>query len=215
MNSRLSGIAAFLFFIVAQAFAASSSSEPQVAPRFAWIQAPAQGEIAKKAQIKLDDDLMFLGSEETQKFLVATGNPSFPNNFTLASKKFKWFAIFNFNDDGYVKDDEKIDPDALLQTLKASNEKGLELRRQQNLPLVYLDGWYIPPRYDSETKRLEWATKLHNQNNEQLEKIGDSPRFLTHLRHLLATNPFTFEQSLRILEGRICTARLISLPVIN
>jgi len=64
-----------------------------------------------------------------------------------------------------VKDNEKIDPDSLLQQLKENNRANIQERREKGLPLLYLDGWYVEPHYDIQTRRLEWGTKLHNQSN--------------------------------------------------
>ena len=166
-------------------FAGNPTSEVQNTATFEWIQAPSRGEISGKAHIKLKDDLLFLGTEETKRFLVATGNLPVDNSYTLASKELGWFSIFHFTGDGYVKDDDKIDNDALLQTLKEINEKSVEVRKHKNLPLLYLDGWYIGPYYDTETKRLEWATKIHDENNSQL--VNFTVRLLGREGYISAT----------------------------
>ena len=59
-----------------------------------------------------------------------------------------------------------IDPDAFLRTLKEQNHAGLEERKRQGLPLLYLDGWFVAPHYDVQTKRLEFGTELHDDKNE-------------------------------------------------
>jgi len=76
----------------------------------------------------------------------------------------KWFSAFVFESIGYVKDDEKIDPDELLDTLKKSNLEDQQERRQKGLKVLVLEGWFIPPHYDVQTKRLEWGTKLRTEN---------------------------------------------------
>lgn len=190
-------------FVVAASVLVSSpafsqaADAPQKPPQFAWIQSPGQGEIAKKAHIKLEGPLVFLDDTETKKFLTATGNIAADGQYTLASKDAGWFAIFGYVGEGYVKDDEKIDPDALLKMLRSNNEKSLETRKQQNLPLIYLDDWYIPPHYDAETKRLEWAVKLHDQDNAQL--VNFTTRLLGRGGYMSATlvsNPNSLNQDI-------------------
>ena len=84
-----------------------------------------------------------------------------------------------------MKDDEKIDADALLKVLKEGNEAGLAERKKQGLDPLYLDGWYIEPRYDSDNKRLEWATKLHDKDNQTL--VNFTTRILGRSGYMSAT----------------------------
>ena len=141
--------------------------------------------MAEQATIKITPDLRYLDSPGTEQFLSLNGNFASPNEYTIQSKKHGWFAIFSFVDSGYVKDDEKIDADALLQELKSQNVSNLELRKEQKLPLLYLDGWYIPPRYDQQSNRLEWATKIHDENNQII--INFTTRILGRKGYMSAT----------------------------
>lgn len=154
-------------------------------PQFGWMRAPGIGQIADKAQIQLSGDLMFLDAAETNRFMVATGNLPTENSFTLASSEHQWFAVFDVISEGYVKDDEAIDADALLDTLKANNEESLKLRREKNIPLLFIDGWHIAPHYDKATRRLEWATKLHDEENNPV--INFTTRILGRSGYVSAT----------------------------
>ena len=124
------------------------------------------GEIAGQATIKIPKDLKFLDPIGTEKFNKLVGNLPTPNEYMIQSKTRGWVAFFDFTDSGYVKDDEAIDPDALLTELKSGNAAGNEKRKEENLPLLFLDGWYIAPRYDKQNNRLEWATKIRDEKNQ-------------------------------------------------
>jgi uncharacterized membrane-anchored protein len=150
-----------------------------------WIKAPATVNITDKAQMKLSGNLMYLDESETNKFLKLTGNLPSPGSFTIYNGENNWFSIFHFKNEGYVKDDEKIDADALLKVLKEGNEAGLAERKKQGLDPLYLDGWYIEPRYDSDNKRLEWATKLHDKDNQTL--VNFTTRILGRSGYMSAT----------------------------
>ena len=67
---------------------------------------------------------------------------------------------FEFDKVGYVKDDEKLDPDALLKSLKESDADGNDERKKLGMQAIFTDGWQVPPHYDTESKRLEWGTRL-------------------------------------------------------
>ena len=126
----------------------------------AWQSAPKIGAIGSQAQIRLDNNTRFLDSVNTNKFLQLEGNPPVENAYSIAPRSLKWFAIFEFDPTGHVRDDEKIDPDDLLNTLKDQNGRGIQERKRLGLPILHLTEWFVPPHYDVETKRLEWATKL-------------------------------------------------------
>jgi uncharacterized membrane-anchored protein len=76
-----------------------------------------------------------------------------------------WSVIFEFNDIGYVKDDDKdqLDADKLLQAIKAGTEAAnKERQRMGNAPLLIV-GWEQPPRYDDTTHNLEWAIRATSE----------------------------------------------------
>jgi uncharacterized membrane-anchored protein len=82
---------------------------------------------------------------------------------TFAPSDLTWFSVF-FESSGYVQDDEKIDPDSLLEILKKNNVAGNEERKKRGLETLVLEGWYVAPHYDIQTKRLEWGTKLRPES---------------------------------------------------
>ena len=96
---------------------------------------------------------------------------------------------------GYVKDDEEIDADALLKELKRINEELLVERGKQGLDPLYLVGWYIPPRYNKQLKRLEWATKIRDDQDNVY--INFSTRILGRsgfMSVMLVSNPANIDR---------------------
>ncbi len=143
------------------------------------------GEIAGQATINIAKDLRFLDPIGTEQFNKLVGNLPTPNEYLIQSKTRGWVAFFDFTESGYVKDDETIDPDALLKDLKAGNEAGNEKKKEDHLPLLFLDGWHIAPRYDKQSNRLEWAIKLRNEQNETI--INYTTRILGRSGYMSAT----------------------------
>ena len=108
------------------------------------------------------------------------------------------FTIFTFDPSGYVKDDEKIDPDALLAILKEQNKTGIEERKKLGLEPLVLEGWYVAPHYDVETKRLEWGTKLRDTHDNTI--VNYSTRLLGRggvLNALLVSDPASLDQDVK------------------
>lgn len=131
-----------------------------------WINGPAKGEIGTKASIQIPKGYVFLGERDTRRFIELMGNPPSDNHYLIAPKALNWFAVFSFNESGYVKDDEKIDADALLKQMKENDGPSNEERKNLGMELLYTDGWQVEPHYDTQTKRLEWGMRLRTAAGE-------------------------------------------------
>jgi len=129
-----------------------------------WIDGPSSGEIGDKAKIQIPQNYVFLGAQDTKKYIELMGNPPVDNHYLIAPKDLHWFAVFSFNPSGYVKDDEKIDADELMKNLKEGDVKSNEERKRLGMHALYTDGWQVPPHYDPSTKRLEWGVRLRDES---------------------------------------------------
>jgi uncharacterized membrane-anchored protein len=132
--------------------------------KLAWQRGPGEGVIGARARIRIPQGYAFLDDKNTRRFLELMGNPPRDNHYLIAPANLDWFAVFSFDAVGYVKDDEKIDADALLDSLKKSDAPGNEERKRLGMEPIYTDGWHVPPHYDAATKRLEWGMRLRDQN---------------------------------------------------
>lgn len=136
--------------------------------KLAWQQGPTEGRIADKATLKVPAGYVFLDTENTRRFLELAGNPPRDGHYLFAPASLAWFAVLSFNASGFVKDDEKIDPDELLRMLKDSDKASNEERRRRNLDAIYTEGWQVPPHYDAGSRRLEWGLRLKTGRGEEL-----------------------------------------------
>jgi uncharacterized membrane-anchored protein len=128
--------------------------------KLAWQSGPTEGRIGAKATIKVPQGYVFLDEKNTSRFLELNGNPPRDGHNLFAPETLDWFAVFSFDSTGYVKDDEKIDPDALLKNLKESDAPSNDERKRLGMSPLYTVGWEVPPHYDAVTKRLEWGLRL-------------------------------------------------------
>jgi len=144
------------------AIAAPNEQDPSAALRaLDWHAGPRAEQVVGKATLKTADaETLFLDENNSTKFLKITGNLPEPGNNIIFSVSDGWWADFSFNPIGYVKDDEKIDADDLLKTLKKADGPSNEERKRLGLSPLHTEGWYVPPHYDPQTKRLEWGVKL-------------------------------------------------------
>jgi len=133
-----------------------------------WISAPTAAEITERATLKLDPKTRALGVNGTNELLKMTGNLPEDASYTLAAKGGNWFAIYSFEDVGYVKDDEKIDAGALLKTLQENQEQANEERQKQGFSALTVVAWAVPPHYDPKTHNLEYGVKLASADGENI-----------------------------------------------
>ena len=125
------------------AIAATSSAQEnapqqqpqQEKPKIAWQQGPTTGVLGDIAQITVPQGFAFTDKTGAQQLLVLTHNiPSGRELGALVSaeRDSSWFMIFEFDDTGYVKDDEKdkLDADVLLKNMKQATEEGNEERQK-------------------------------------------------------------------------------------
>lgn len=145
----------------------TSSSAQQENPmsKLDWHIGPEKENIAQVASIKTLKDEGFLDTTNSDKFLELTDNLATGSTNILVAADNSWWATFDFDPSGYVKDDEKIDADALLKQLKESDAPANEERQRLGLTKLYTVGWSVPPHYDEQTKQLEWALKVRDENN--------------------------------------------------
>ncbi|MCE9594576.1 MAG: DUF2167 domain-containing protein [Planctomycetes bacterium] len=111
----------------------------------------------------MPEGFVFADGDVTRKILEAFEN--IPNGSELglfAPEAFDWFVVFDYSEEGYVKDDEKddLDADDILATLRESTARGNEARRARGLEEFELEGWAVPPKYNETTHNLEWATRI-------------------------------------------------------
>ncbi len=146
----------------------ASTQEQNPIASLDWHKGPATEDIAAKATIRTDADLSFLDEANSLRFLEMTGNIPEEGNFIVASESAQWWATFAFDPVGYVKDDEKIDADELLDTLKSGDAPSNEYRRKLGLGELHTVGWVVPPHYDTQTRQLEWGLKVRSDNGESV-----------------------------------------------
>jgi len=131
-----------------------------------WVYGPATVNAGGNSTLKLPDGYVYLDPANTAKFEELNENFSSGKEVLVAPRDLSWNAYLEFSGDGYVKDDEKIDAPAILKTLTERTEEANEERRRRGWADMHVVGWSIPPAYNAETRRLEWATLLRSRGAE-------------------------------------------------
>src|SRR3954465_11727113 len=147
---------AFLMFSAVAAEDSSGKSKLNV------LHGPAKAHIESYAQIDVPEGYAFLDGKSTRAMMKRNGEPiSGDEGGFMGPSNHEFSVFFEFNDIGYVKDDDKdkLDPDKLLASIKRGNDQANKERiRNGNSPLEIV-GWEQPPKYDETTHNLEWAIR--------------------------------------------------------
>jgi len=125
----------------------------------------------KVATLHLNGDYRYLDPKETEKLLVAWGNPPDSAKDTegavvpTAVDPFEeqgWAVVLSYSDDGHVDDSDarKIDYTELMSDMKKSTRERNEEREKAGYGKVDLIGWATEPRYDAGTHKMYWAKEL-------------------------------------------------------
>lgn len=123
----------------------------------AWQRGPIVAAIGTNATILVPSGFVFLDAANTQEFEKATHEISPGDEYLLAPENFAWYALFEFERIGYVRDNEKIDANVVLDEIRNATTVSNKKRRQRGWDTVTVVGWRFPPHYDSATKRLAWS----------------------------------------------------------
>lgn len=128
-----------------------------------------QGNLGGKAEVAIPQGYRFTPGDGTRKLMEMYGNPPTQRELgMLATEGLGPWIIFEFDESGYVKDDEKdkINADEMLASLRESQVQGNKYRREHGLTELEILGWVIPPRYNEKTHNLEWGTRLKSLENQ-------------------------------------------------
>ncbi|HEU4884428.1 MAG TPA: DUF2167 domain-containing protein [Longimicrobium sp.] len=166
---RLSCAAAALFLpaaLLAQPSAPTdATSQADPFESIQWQKGPTTAQIGSESRLSVPEECEFTDRAGARQFMIATENPPSGNELGVLicdmseADGDEWFVVFSFDDSGYVKDDDasELDADAILSSIRESNEVGNQEREKQGWARLDITGWAKPPHYDLQTNNLTWA----------------------------------------------------------
>jgi uncharacterized membrane-anchored protein len=128
------------------------------------------GPIGSMAALAIPAGYRFTAGPGTIKMMEAYGNLTSGSELAyIAPEDMGWFAVFEFDDCGYVKDDEKgkLDADKILKQMKEGQALANEELSKRGMATLQVLGWQTPPFYNPQTNNLEWAMRLQGSDGVQ------------------------------------------------
>jgi uncharacterized membrane-anchored protein len=146
-----------LLLALCSAHAQEQPEETSPLDEFDWVLGPATVDIARRAEIDLPEGYTYLDSDDTEGLMALMQNPTSTEEYFFAPEDLRWWAVFSYEDSGYIRDDDEIDAAELLKAIREGNRYANEERRQRGWPELRINGWQYPPFYETDTNRLAWA----------------------------------------------------------
>jgi len=150
-----------LFAALAPQPAHAQANKPGGIP---WEEGPIVGKLGDIAQITVPEHYAFTGKDGTARFMELTQNPVSGHEMGVLipdpqNGHVPWFVVFEFEDTGYVKDDEKdsLDNDKILKSIQDGTEQSNKIRAQKGWKPYHVVGWSKPPFYSPESHNLTWS----------------------------------------------------------
>ena len=146
------------------------------------IAGPANYALGNVAEIRLPAGYHAVEAGSIKDYYALTQNTYSGNEVGVVIGPGDWVMVFDYDETGYIKDDEKnaLDADKLMETMlkgqEASNKERVKLKWDE----MRFNGWANPPRYDPQTNNLTWAVRLTSSSdgyksvflNESIRLLG-------------------------------------------
>lgn len=197
--------ASLLLMAVCPATGVHAEGAAAAQPQLAWQRGPATGAIGSNATIDIPEDYVFLDVAETTRYVEMSQNLPSGEEQLFAPTSGDWDAYFSFAPEGYVKDNETLDADALLETIRSNQDEANKERRRRGWPEFNITGWHIAPRYNPDTRVLEWATTAKAEGSDGAS-INYNTKILGRkgvMSVQLVSTPEKFEAGLAAFQDRL------------
>lgn len=164
------------------------------------------------AYVDVPQGMRYLGAEQSKMVLTDFwGNPPelhtngmlFPATVSPLSDS-AWAFNINFDDMGYVKDEDadEIDYKELLTQMQKEAQEASTERKKQGYEAIEIVGWASPPYYDKSKKVLHWAKEIKFGDATNGNTLNYDVRFLGR-NGVLSLNAIGQVSQLEIIKSNI------------
>lgn len=136
----------------------------------AMVRGPQSIELLDQAKMELPEGYGFVPRAQAERVMQIMGNQTGSSFLGLIFplSDAGWFVTVDFEDSGYIKDEEARDWDAdgLLENLKDGTEEGNKHRINVGVPPIRVTRWIESPAYDATAHQLVWSAELRLRDGE-------------------------------------------------
>ncbi len=180
--------------------AASGEAAANQGPSLPWQMGPAALTLEHEVKLDLPAGYQFLAQPDAGRVMEKLGNLHNENLLGVvisSGENDEYFVTLRYDEEGFIKDDEEIDGEEILEAMREGEEEYNEERKQAGFPPLHLGGWVEPPRYDKGAHHLVWGLIVSspegdsiNYNTRVLGRRGYvSVNLVTDREHLAHDKP--------------------------
>lgn len=157
--------------------ATHAGAQEQSPPQLDWQPGPLLAAVGDDlAEIEIGEAYVYLDAADTRRLMEMLENPVSGTEMATVlprSEESSWFIVFEFDEIGYVPDDEKddLDSEAILQSIREGTEQANRERSERGWSTMNIVGWHEPPHYDPSTHNLSWAVIGEGAEGRTINRI--------------------------------------------
>ncbi|HYH97771.1 DUF2167 domain-containing protein [Hyalangium sp.] len=121
---------------------------------------PAKVELGHELSLDVPEEHVYLDKSIAAKVLEQNGSFHHDNLLGLVvskEEKAPWFVVIRYEDEGFIKDEEELDGNEILDAIKEGQEAANEERVQRGFKALRIGDWTEAPHYDRTKHHLIWA----------------------------------------------------------
>lgn len=132
------------------------------------VTGPIQAKLGTVAQLDLPAGYHFIGTDSLERFYELTENIYAGNEVGVIIAPDNWMLFFDYDDVGYIKDDDKdaLDGDKLMASMTENQAEANTARKERGWDEMKVRGWVKPPHYDERTHNLKWSFNLSSSSDD-------------------------------------------------
>jgi uncharacterized membrane-anchored protein len=163
-----------------------------------WMRGPGIAHLGEVAEISVPAGCLFTDAKGAKAFIQTMESPKGGKALGVMQDSGNdssecWYVVFREVRVGHVMDtdQDRLDPDAILASLRVVNAVANVERKEVDLPSTEIAGWERPPSYDPRTRNLTWVARVRLPKETRMEYASRilgrdgyvAADFLIHSRH--------------------------------
>jgi uncharacterized membrane-anchored protein len=156
-----------LFFAPGIAWAdARGDNEPIAIDSYPWKSGPAPLSLPHGVEMKLPEGYRFLAMPQADELMKKLGNLHNENLLGLViseNPEEGYFVSIRFDEEGFIKDDEKLDAKELLDAIREGEDAYNAERKKLGFSAIHAEGWQEEPIYDRANHHVVWALNVRGE----------------------------------------------------
>lgn len=134
-----------------------------------WVVGPAHVEVGSNATFDIPDGYRYLGPADTVRLMQIMHNlPPDKGSTLFMPDNNQWFALFSYHNSGHISDKQKIDDNAVLNSIKEGQKIANKELSSKGWETIQIIGWKYKPFYDPDNNDLSWAIKAKNSDGAEI-----------------------------------------------